>query len=107
ERALDGAQQVQFHVAAVAAHGIQLELPDAVFGAEAAVEALHDVVHGCSDGLDGGDEILPVHAFRLEQIEVDIAVADVAEGGDANARTSLIHGSACRRDERRHCRYRH
>src|SRR5699024_704031 len=57
ERARDGAQQVQFHVAAVAAHGIQLELPDAVFGAEAAVEALHDVVHGCSDGLNGGDEI--------------------------------------------------
>ena len=47
---------------------------------------VHDVVHDAVEALPFGEERRLVHADRLGQVEVDVAVAEMAEGADPQAR---------------------
>ena len=64
-----------------------------MFGGDGSVEGVHDVVHDPVEGLPQGQEGGPVHADRLAQVEVDVAVAEMPEGADAQARQRSLAGS--------------
>ena len=65
---------------------IALQAPDPVLGADRAAEIEHDLVHGGVQRLPIRQEHGPLHARRLADIVVDIAVAEMAERYRARAR---------------------
>src|ERR1700734_267971 len=78
ERTLDGAHQIQLHGLGVALELRHFQPADAVLGAEAAAEIPHQVVNGTLDRLLAREEGCAVGARGLVEIEVEIAVTDVA-----------------------------
>ena len=85
EGGLDAAHGVELCLAAPVRHHAGLEAADAVFGREAAVEAAHHRVHRIHDRVVLGEEPGGVGVLRLFQVEMNIAVAEMAER----------HGATC------------
>src|SRR3982075_4114835 len=79
ERTLDRAHGVELDAAAVVGEFVDLELSDAVLGRDRAAIGHDDIVDGPADGLAVRHEALLVPARRRLTVEVNIAVADMAE----------------------------
>jgi len=77
--------QVQFHLGFVADEIFALELADAVLGAEAALHVHGQIVDEAVEVPPLAEEGLLVHANGLAQVEMNVAVAQVAEGASADA----------------------
>src|SRR5579862_6988633 len=107
ERRLDAPHHVEFRPAAPFGHQIGLEAADAVLGREAAVEQAHDGVDGVHQFLVAGEKGAAVSALRLYQVEMDVAVAEMAERYDANARHQSFAHCGGAADQLRHLRDRY
>ena len=84
-----------------------LELADAVLGADAAAERIDDVVHNAVDLGLSRHEFGVLAGFRFGLVVVQVAVADVAEGDDTDARVGRLQGCIGALDEFADARDRH
>ena len=64
-----------------------------MFGAETAIECIGDIVDGDLYLVAAGKETVAVAGLGLDQIEVDVAVADMAERRNADAGDCLLYTS--------------
>src|SRR5271167_4948632 len=80
EGPFDPAHQLDLDRRLVMGDLIALEAADAVLGADRARELAHDAVDDVVELLPARQISMPVRTFRLGQVEVDVAVADMAEG---------------------------
>src|SRR5690606_25568335 len=79
QRRLDGPHQIELDLALVMSELLALEAADAVFGADAAVHGGDDAVNRVIELAPARQVLGPVHAYRLGDVVVDVAVADMAE----------------------------
>src|SRR6201999_1881383 len=86
ERALERAHHLELRRALVARQLVAFLHADAVLGADRAAEAVHDVVHDALDVLPAGEEGGGVAVPGGAEVEMDIAVADMAEADRPRAR---------------------
>src|SRR6185312_16240032 len=77
---LDPPHQGDLDRAANQRQEIALQLADAVFGRDGPAELGDNAVHHSIDLAPALEERVAVHPWRLAHIEVDIAVAEMAEG---------------------------
>ena len=76
---------LELRPAAPERHHVGLQPADAVLGRKAAVEVAHHGGDGVHDGVVQGEEGRRVHALGLHQVEMDVAVAEMAERGRPDA----------------------
>src|SRR5713226_6498873 len=91
ECALDGAHGVELDSAAVVGELVDLELADAMLGRDRAAIGHDNIVDGTADGLAVCHEVFLVPARRRLTVEVNIAVADMAERYRPALRQHLLH----------------
>ena len=92
EGGADGLHGADLDGGLIAPGFIGLEAAEAVFGADRAVVAGDDVVDDLRALGPEGEEGGVVAAGRAEHVVVEIAVADVAEGADADAGVEAVQG---------------
>src|SRR5271165_3792532 len=80
EGALDPAHQLDLDRWFVVGDLVAFEPADAVLGADRARELAHHTVDDVVELLPARQIGMPLSTFRLSQVEVDVAVADMAEG---------------------------
>src|SRR5262249_32949547 len=80
ESAFDPAHQLDLDRRLVMSDLVALEAANTVLGADRARELAHDTVDEVVEFLPTRQIGMPVGTFRLGQVEVDVAVADMAEG---------------------------
>src|SRR3989338_9620267 len=103
EDLLDAAHQFELQRVFVCADGFTLELPQAVLGADAAVEFAHHLINQpVHRALLLRDEEFVLCGIRQRDVVVDVAVAHVSERDDTHARICGVHGGIGARDEFRH-----
>src|SRR5574341_921372 len=101
ERGLERAHELDLDRGLVTLQLLALRLPDAVLGAEAAAEALHDIEHALVDvGRREGGWVRAI-PFRDEAVVVQIAVAEMPEADDTRPGKSTLQRCAGFRDELR------
>src|SRR6516162_8653871 len=89
ESALHQTHQLDLDRLLVMGDLVTFEPADAVFGADRARELAHNAVDDVAELLPACHISMPVGAFRLGQVEVDVAVADMAEGYRSDPRQPL------------------
>src|SRR5580704_6590385 len=91
EGTLDGAHQLDLDRRFVMSDLVALEAADAVLGADRPVKLTHHTVNDVVELLPAREIRGGVGAFRLGQVEVDVAVADMAEGHRLDAGQPFGH----------------
>ena len=91
EGALDGAHQLDLDRRFVVGDLVALQAADAVLGADRPMKLTHDIVDDVVELLPPREIGRGVGAFRLGQVEVDVAVADMAEGHRPDAGQPFGH----------------
>src|SRR6516164_4758622 len=89
EGMFDPAHQLDLDRRLVMGDLVPFEPADAVFGADRTRELAHNAVDDVVELLPACHISMPVGAFRLGQVEVDVAVADMAKGHWSDPRQSL------------------
>src|SRR3989338_8361431 len=108
ERVLDAAHQLQFQRALVVMEILALELTQAMFGADAAIESRDNLVHKAIHFmLMLSNECRVLRGIRHGRVVVNIAVADVAKGDAAYAGEGAMQRGIGLRDEFRDAADRH
>src|SRR5690606_33283905 len=80
QRGLDGTHELELGGAPVLRQVCPLGNPDTVLGADAAAQRHGRIIDDCGDFLALGEEPFRRPSFRLADVEMDVAVAHVAEG---------------------------
>src|SRR6516162_11085814 len=89
ESALHQTHQLDLDRLLVMGDLVPFEPADAVFGADRTRELAHNAVDDVVELLPACHISMPVGAFRLGQVEMDVAVADMAKGHWSDPRQSL------------------
>src|SRR5579875_4101467 len=93
ERALDGPHELELDGGGIALELGNLQPADAVLGAEAAAEARNEIVDRAHDRIGASEEVRRLRARRLTDIEMQIAVPDVAVHDESPVGHVLAHPS--------------
>src|SRR5690606_21526250 len=101
ERLLDGAHDLERYRMLIARELCPLELSDAVLRAEAATVSCDEVIHRAVDLPCASHELRGIAAYRNAQIEVQIAVAEMAVRQDARIGHEAVEHGARLLDEAR------
>ncbi len=80
---LDGPHQIQLDRRRIALQFGDLQLPDAMLGAEAAAEFMHQLMDRALHLMGPGQESRGRHQWILVEIEMQVAVPDVSVGNQA------------------------
>src|SRR5215831_16086544 len=105
ERSLDPAHQFDLDRGLIADDVLAPQPTDAVLGADAAVLRLDDVVYDSAQRHPTRQEFVVGHILRPIEIEMNVAVADMAERNDTNAGQGLRDRGNRLLDEGGHTRH--
>src|SRR5262245_12283125 len=105
ERLLDAAHELDLDRGLVADDVLASQPANAVLGADAAVLHIDDVVHDPAERQPTRQEFIVGHILRPVEIEMDVAVADMAERNDADAGQGLRDRGDRLLDEGGHARH--
>ena len=107
KRLLHAPHEIELHRIRVALELEDFQLADAVFGGKAAAELLHEIVDGALHLLFHGLQLRNLGAGALIDVEVQVAIAQVAVRHEHALRNVLRHPGRRDFDEARHLRHRH
>src|SRR6186713_96160 len=107
KRSLDALHEIELHRIGITLELEHFQLADAVLGGKAAAELLHEVVDSALHFLLHRLQLRGLGARTLVDVEVQIAVAEMAIGDQHALRNVLSHPAAGDFDEARHLRHGH
>src|SRR5713101_3227459 len=107
--ALEYAHDVQFRRTSIPQQLLELVLTDAVLGAEAAAVAVSNVVYAMLNFCRALQKVGSIGVHGLADIEMQVAIANVAEGDNAGSRNLRVNPMVCLCRKCRYCgdRYGH